>query len=193
MGVTFEKSEYRGYEALVFEIDTRKVILVRPNKEMGHRRLVMKTEYFDAFPDLQIEMLERGYHLTCVENRSRWGTDEDCRTKAEVVRFLHEHFSLYPRVITVGMSCGGFPSCSPSSISMRRCFPSSPILTAWVRLQEMSRSLRRSRGLTALIFPTRLPITVSPFTVCKPSPTHACPSPWSTAMPIKGFPAVKTP
>ena len=116
MGVTFEQSEYRGYEALVFEIDTRKVILVRPNKEMGHRRLVMKTEYFDAFPDLQIEMLERGYHLTCVENRSRWGTDEDCRTKAEVVRFLHEHFSLYPRVITVGMSCGGFHAVNFASL-----------------------------------------------------------------------------
>ena len=115
-GITFEKSEYRGYEALIFEIDSRKVTLVRPNKVAGHRRHVMKTQYFDAFPELQIAMLERGYHLTYVENRSRWGTDEDCHTKAEVMRFLNKRFSLYSRVITVGMSCGGFHAVNFASL-----------------------------------------------------------------------------
>lgn len=101
-------SEWKGFERLDFQIDGQDALLIRPNKDCGHNRYMIKTEYFGAFPDLEIALLNRGYHLAYVKNRSRWGTDADCDTKAMLVNELHNEFGLYRRAIPVGMSCGGF-------------------------------------------------------------------------------------
>ncbi len=101
-------SDFHGFEQLNFEIDGRSALLVKPKNTCDHNRYLLKTEYFNAFPELEIEMLNRGYHLAYVKNRNRWGTDADCKTKALLVDFLSSEFGLYRRCIPVGMSCGGF-------------------------------------------------------------------------------------
>ena len=106
--ITYTKSEYHGFERLDFIFNGKEAILVCPKERKGHNRFLMKMEYFTDFPELEIEMLKRGYHVAYLKNRNRWGVDADCDDKAAFIDFLSANFGLYRRCIPVGMSCGGF-------------------------------------------------------------------------------------
>ena len=96
-----------GYGAEEFSFRGRQAILVRPETPDPQRRWMLKTEYFGAFPETEAALLARGFHLAYLKNRNRWGLDEDIRDKADFVRYVSETFSLAPRCVPVGMSCGG--------------------------------------------------------------------------------------
>ena len=100
-------SEWNGYQCLNFEFEGREAVLVLPEKTIDGKRWLLKTEYFGAFPDLELAMLERGYHLAYVKNRNRWGLREDLDIKKRFRDFLVAEFGLAPKCIPVGMSCGG--------------------------------------------------------------------------------------
>ena len=70
-------------------------------------RLLLKTEYLDAFPNFDIEMLKRGYYLINISHRSRWAPDEETDIMAGFVRFCAKELNASERCILEGMSCGG--------------------------------------------------------------------------------------
>ncbi|MBQ9116329.1 MAG: hypothetical protein IJY04_04850 [Clostridia bacterium] len=72
-------SEWNGYTRLDFIFQGREAILVFPKDAVKTRKWMLKTEYFGAFPQLEIDMLAAGYHLAYLKNLNRWGTDEDQR------------------------------------------------------------------------------------------------------------------
>ena len=104
------KSEWHGYERLDFKLDGRNARVVCPKEPRGDKKWLLKTEYFDAFPDFEIEMLSRGYYVAHVKNITRWCLPEDTDAKAELCAFLSERLGLYPKCMTVGLSCGGMQS-----------------------------------------------------------------------------------
>ena len=106
--MNYQESTWNGFRRLDFEFEGYPAILVLPKEPNAARRLAIKTEYFGAFPKTEIAMLEAGYHLCYLKNRSRWGTDDDCERKAHFIDFLADEFGTARRVVTVGMSCGGF-------------------------------------------------------------------------------------
>ena len=106
--MNYQESTWNGFRRLDFEFEGYPAILVLPNEPNAARRLAIKTEYFGAFPNTEIAMLKAGYHLCYLKNRSRWGTDDDCDRKARFIDFLADEFGTARKVVTVGMSCGGF-------------------------------------------------------------------------------------
>ncbi len=98
---------WNGYERRVFTFEGKDAFLVLPSKPDAARRWLLKTEYFGAFPDFEIAMLRRGFHLAYVANDTRWHTQEDDHRKARFAAFLHKEHGLSPRCLPVGMSCGG--------------------------------------------------------------------------------------
>ncbi len=100
-------TEWNGFERLDFEFKGRKAIVIFSKKPNTERNWLLKTEYFDAFPSLEIEMVNRGWHLAYIENKHRWCCDEDLILKKEFFDFLTEKYKLYKKMIPVGMSCGG--------------------------------------------------------------------------------------
>ena len=108
--MTYQESTWCGFRRLDFEFEGYPAILVLPNEPNAARRLALKTEYFGAFPTTEIAMLEAGYHLCHIKNRSRWATDDDCERKVHLIDFLADEFGTARRVVTVGMSAGGFQS-----------------------------------------------------------------------------------
>ena len=108
--MNYQESTWNGFRRLDFEFEGYPAILVLPNEPNAARRLAIKTEYFGAFPKTEIAMLEAGYHLCYLKNRSRWGTDDDCERKAHFIDFLADEFGTARKVVTVGMSAGGFQS-----------------------------------------------------------------------------------
>ena len=97
---------WHGYKAEKFEFEGREAIIVFPNTERNGS-WGLKTEYWDAFPDTELTMLSRGYHIAWVKNISRFATREDYDIKARFVKYISKKYGLKNKCIPVGMSCGG--------------------------------------------------------------------------------------
>ena len=147
--MNYTESTWNGFRRLDFEFEGYPATLVLPKVAHPARRLAMKMEYFNAFPNTEIAMLEAGYHLCYLKNRSRWGTDDDCERKMKFINFLADEFGTARKIVTVGMSCGGFHSVCfasryPDYVSF--LYLDAPLLTffstAPQRLQREGKTVR---------------------------------------------------
>lgn len=98
---------WNGFKRLDFTFEGREAILIFPNEPNRNKKWMLKTEYFDAFPGLEIELVKRGWHLAYIKNRTRWCLDEDLDLKKRFADYLTAEFGLYPKCVPIGMSCGG--------------------------------------------------------------------------------------
>ena len=80
----YSVSEWHGFKRSDFVLNGRKAIIVEPQKREENNRWLLKTEYFDAFPSLETEMLKRGWCVAYIENITRWHKPEDDDAKAEL-------------------------------------------------------------------------------------------------------------
>lgn len=102
-----QESLFYGFKQLTFDFNGRQAFLVFPKEPDAGKNFLLKTEYFGAFPNLEIAMLERGFHLAHVQNETRWCKPSDTEMQAAFIQWLHEEYGLAPRCTPVGMSCGG--------------------------------------------------------------------------------------
>lgn len=99
---------WNGYSCETLEFEGREAIIVSPQPSMAIGRLAVKTEYWDAFPQaVELPLLAKGFHLCYVKNDSRWGLEGDLERKARFIQTVTARYGLNPRVVLVGMSCGG--------------------------------------------------------------------------------------
>ena len=99
-------TDWNGYRMVTETIDQREVKIVLPNCE-PNAKLVIKTEYFDAFPNTQIALLEKGYHLAYIANKTRWFAPGDDDAKAKLVEYMADNYNTEKKAALIGMSCGG--------------------------------------------------------------------------------------
>ena len=95
------------FKKISFAFEGREAILILPNDDVKTDRVMLKTEYFGAFPALETALLRRGYHLAYLKNKTRLGTDTDTDAKARFLQYLHAHYGTREKCIPIGMSCGG--------------------------------------------------------------------------------------
>lgn len=109
------------FDVLDFEFEGREVKLICPIKPNG--KLAFKMEYWEAYPDVEASLIERGYHLVFVKNQgSRFLSKPDFDTKARLIKFLSDKYNLDGKCVPIGMSLGGaqgilFASYYPELIS----------------------------------------------------------------------------
>lgn len=101
------ESVWNGFKTLDFVLGGRKAKLVLPEKCNEGKNWLLKTEYFGAFPQFELDMLARGWHLAYIENETRWHVSSDDEAKEELCRYLASEFGLAAKCVPVGMSCGG--------------------------------------------------------------------------------------
>lgn len=92
------KSEWNGFERLDLDLDGRKATLICPESPREDSKWIYKTEYLDAFPSFDIEMLNKGYYLAHMENISRWCPDKDTEMREVFCDYLIESFGLNKNV-----------------------------------------------------------------------------------------------
>lgn len=100
-------SEWNGFRRLDFKFEGRDCILICPEKACDGNKWLYKTEYFDAFPATEIEMLKKGYHLAHMKNTTRMCPENDTDMRPMFCEFLTKEFGLNTKCALVGMSCGG--------------------------------------------------------------------------------------
>lgn len=122
----YTESDFYGYRRLDFTFEDKDAVLVLPHTPRKDGKWLFKTEYFGAFPELELAMLARGYHLAHVQNGTRWGDPRDTERQARYAEYLQKEHGLAASCLPVGMSCGGM-----QAIYLAARFPS---LTAAVYL-----------------------------------------------------------
>lgn len=95
-----------GFKTEQFEFLDTVGHIVYPDTE-PNGRMAFKTEYWGAFPELEIELLKRGFHLVYIKNKTRLANKDDCERKAKFIEFVSEKYNLNKKCVLVGMSCGG--------------------------------------------------------------------------------------
>lgn len=122
MLINAKETVWNGLKRIDFEFEGREAILVCPETPNEDKNWLFKTEYFGAFPDFEIEMVKRGWHLAYIKNITRWCRDEEIDLKKRFSDFISEEIGLYKKCVPVGMSCGGmigvkFAAKFPESVS----------------------------------------------------------------------------
>ena len=98
---------WNGYKLERLKINDRDAIIVYPKEGTANGKWALKTEYFGAFPDTEIKLLENGYHIAHSFSITRWFVPEDNKAKADLAEYMHTKLGLSRRCVIVGMSCGG--------------------------------------------------------------------------------------
>lgn len=107
--MSFEPIEwgfFESYEHEEFEFMGLPAKVVKPNCP-SNGKWALKTEYFGSFPELEIELLERGWHIAFNENYNRWAEKEDIERKASFIKYISEYKHLNEKCAIIGLSCGG--------------------------------------------------------------------------------------
>lgn len=98
---------WNGHKCIEIFFEGRHCLIVCPETPCEGKKWLLKTEYFNAFPKFELDMIERGYHLAYIANKSRWMVPDDVSVKARFAKFLNERYGLNEKCVPVGMSCGG--------------------------------------------------------------------------------------
>lgn len=97
---------FENYKKKEFYFAERKAVIIYPNCE-PNGKMLLKTEYLDAFPNFDEAMLDRGYYLIHIFHRSRWAPDVETEIMADFVKHCAKELGASERIIAEGMSCGG--------------------------------------------------------------------------------------
>ena len=98
---------WSGFEFHRHVFEDMEAFVTCPNPGTANGQLLLKTHYWGAFPATEVALLEKGFHLCCIRNTNRWGTDDNLDRQARFVRWVQQEYGLCDKVVPVGMSCGG--------------------------------------------------------------------------------------
>ena len=98
--------KWNGFDGVSFTFESNYAHVIKPNcKPNG--KWALKTEYVDAFPNTEIELLNRGWHIAYNQNDNRWAENPDLLRKCNFIQFVSKAFNLDQKCAMIGMSCGG--------------------------------------------------------------------------------------
>ena len=103
---TITSSVFPGFLQDEFEFEGLPAIVVKPNTA-PNGKWALKTEYFGAFPALEAELLNRGWHIAYNQNFNRWAQQKDLERKGRFIDLVSARYGLEKKCAVVGMSCGG--------------------------------------------------------------------------------------
>jgi Lysophospholipase len=100
-------SEWKGFERHDFYVNGREAILIKPKAETPDKRWIWRVEFFDAFSQADMAMLDKGWYLVYYRISNMYG----CPAAVELMYGFHEYllnnYSLFPLTVLFGFSRGG--------------------------------------------------------------------------------------
>ena len=100
-------NEWHGYHMDEGRFMGQPYVVICPKEGTANGQWALKTEYFGAFPQLELDLLARGYHLAHVKTYERYCPPPVTELQACFVDFVSRRYGLSPKCVPIGMSCGG--------------------------------------------------------------------------------------
>jgi pimeloyl-ACP methyl ester carboxylesterase len=103
----FPGNTYRGYARYDFQLGENPVIVVEPKHPVPGRRWVWRAEFFDAFPGLDLAMLERGWWLAFMNVGDTYGCPSAMRRFDAFYNEMTRRYAFHKKPVLEGLSRGG--------------------------------------------------------------------------------------
>ena len=107
-----QRSTYLGYPREDFRLPDAGVAatLVRPHAAAPGAPWLWRMRFWGHEPELERQLLERGWHLAYVDIAGLYGAPEAMTRMDELYALLRDEVGLHPRPALLGMSRGGLPA-----------------------------------------------------------------------------------
>lgn len=101
------ESKWKGYRRLDFYLDGREGILIAPEQPREDGMWIWRTEFFGAFDQADMALLEQGYYLAYYCLSDMYGSPKAVSLMEEFRGFVMGYFKLSGKPILFGFSRGG--------------------------------------------------------------------------------------
>jgi S-formylglutathione hydrolase FrmB len=102
-----EKSNWKVYTRYDFTIEGRNGLIIVPPSAAEGNPWIWRAEYFDIYSQVDMVMLERGWHIGYYDVSHMYGCPESIRLMHGYQSFVEKEFNLAKKVILFGFSIGG--------------------------------------------------------------------------------------
>lgn len=96
-----------GYSRYDFTVDGRSVTVVMPRKAAPGRPWVWRAEFFDAFPQIDLALLNRGFHLVYIDVGNTFGCPDALKHWDALYAEMTGKHRLGAKPVLEGLSRGG--------------------------------------------------------------------------------------
>ena len=103
----FPLNTYRGYTRYDFQLGENAVIVVEPKHPVPGRRWIWRAEFFDAFPSLDLAMLERGWWVAYMNVGNTFGCPSAMRRFDAFYAEMTAQYGFHRKPVLEGLSRGG--------------------------------------------------------------------------------------
>lgn len=101
------KSVYRGFDRYDFVVDGQKCLIVTPRSAAKGRPWIWRAEFFDHRPEIDMALVEKGFHLAYMNVGNTFGCPSAMRHFDEFYKVLTTEHALSKKPVLEGLSRGG--------------------------------------------------------------------------------------
>lgn len=102
-----KESDFQGYRRIDLRSGERDALLVLPEKALPGNPWYWRTEFFGHQPQVDAEMLRRGFHVAYLNVQNLYGAPKALDAMDAFYAALRAQFNLAPKVALAGFSRGG--------------------------------------------------------------------------------------
>lgn len=104
------ESEWHGRVRHDFRFEDRDVIVVEPSTPAPNSPWVWRPAFFDAFPAIDMRLLDEGYHIVYFDLTDEWGRPQALDAGEKFYELMTGTYGLNRKVVMEGLSRGGYYS-----------------------------------------------------------------------------------
>lgn len=101
------KSQWHGYERYDFIFKGRQTIVVAPEKAAKGNPWIWRPAFFDAFPWVDIALLNKGFHVVYYDLTHLYGSPRAMNLGTDFYTYMCDYYGLSSKVTLEGFSRGG--------------------------------------------------------------------------------------
>ena len=101
------KQNYHGYERYDFVVDGQPSLVVVPKRIAPGKPWIWRAEFFDHHPEIDLGLVEQGYHLAYMNVGNTFGCPDAMRHFDEFYKLLTEKHGFSRKPVLEGLSRGG--------------------------------------------------------------------------------------
>ena len=102
-----KRSEWNGYDRYDFQCNGKSAIVVVPKQSLAGKPWAWRGEFFGAFPNADITLLGKGFHLAYLEVPNLFGSPEAVSQWNNFFQELTGKYGFAKKVALIGLSRGG--------------------------------------------------------------------------------------